>query len=112
MHAIPLALATLSTTAAAINSFVDPFSLIVGPPAGVTPLFHQSPVGPALLGDKNTISIVYRQHRKRHNADAENHVRHGLAGTSPRRMRHLLRCFYPLRNLFTRVNKAREHTFI
>jgi hypothetical protein len=58
----PLALATLSTTAAAINSNFDPSALIVGPPfASVTPLLHRSRSGPALLGNKNTISITYRQ---------------------------------------------------
>ncbi len=67
VHTIPLALATLSTTAAAINSSCSPFSLIFGPPD-----WHYTPVppicisGPALLGrqeyHKHPISPAPEQH--------------------------------------------------
>jgi len=41
VHAIPLAPATLSTTAAAINSGFNPTCLIVGPPDPRNPLSHR-----------------------------------------------------------------------
>ena len=70
MHAIPLALATLSTFAAANNSDFEPLSLIFGPPCRALPCCPVPVWGPAFSGDKNNICIPYRQHSKRHNAAA------------------------------------------
>lgn len=72
MHAIPLALATLSTTAAAINSFFDPISIIVGPPCRC-----HSPVSPVSFGSRLVGRQEYhKQHispaLQRHNTNAEN----------------------------------------
>jgi len=50
VHTIPLALATLSTTAAAINSSCSPFCVIFGPPDRYyTPVPPVNNSGPALL---------------------------------------------------------------
>lgn len=62
MHTIPLALATLSTVAAAINSGFDPFCIIIWTARLVLhPCSTSLNSGPALLGDKNNISIIDRQ---------------------------------------------------
>ena len=68
VHAIPLALATLSTNAAAINSFIDPFSLIFGPPCRC-----YSPVSPTTHGSRRVGRQEYHKHPRspapqRHNA--------------------------------------------
>ena len=63
MDAFPLALATLSTIAAAFNFSFDPFVIIIWTtePALLpcdTGFFYS---GPALLGNKNTTCFIYRQ---------------------------------------------------
>ncbi len=63
MHTIPLALATLSTTAAAINTDFNPFSLIIlDLPTDQHPCNSGQVIKvPPCLGVKNTISIIDRQ---------------------------------------------------
>jgi len=113
VHAIPLALATLSTVAAAINSGFDPFSVIIGPPdRHYTPVIPTSVFGSRLVGNKNNISALYRQHYNDITQPAN--VAYEMASSRADRLVFglfgVLNC--PLYACRTRTGNARQNTFI